>query len=155
MHGFMKIFMDNRGALTIDLIFSIFILLIVLSSISSLISDRMSTAGDLQELAEGRSLADTIAGDINQVYAGGEGHQLRITTPPSIRDQSYEIFIDSSGVYIEFSGRKGLSHIIPDKISSSSSLNQSTATLLPDRDYLIRNVLDRHGQNWIVIMEDK
>lgn len=151
----MLISVDNHGALSVDFIFSIFLFLIVLSSISSIISDRMTTSHDLQELAQARALADEVAIDINQVYAGGDGHSMKISTPPSINNQDYKIFIDSSGVYIEFSGRKGLSHIVPEKISSSPSFNDSTVTLSPERNYLITSLVDKNGQNWIVITEDK
>jgi hypothetical protein len=134
--------------------FATFIILIVLVNTSYIISDRFNLADESKELAEARCLAENIAGSINQVYAGGNGHKISIQLPSFLnKNNNYVVKVNSSGVLVDLDGRKGLAYIIPEKISKSSNvLESSTITLLPGNKYEIINKKDDSGNNWIVII---
>lgn len=145
---------DEGGNLTVDFMFSILLLVVVLGSLTSLVSERLDMVEETHELAQSRSLVESIAGAINQVYAGGEGHHIRIHTPPHINNQEYRVTVNSSGVFIKLQGRRGWALTAPGKFSPSISLESSTITLLPDTDYIILNVKDGNGNHWIVIKKE-
>lgn len=148
--------MDSQGTISIDLLFATFMVLIMLGVMSALVSDRFNMVDESKELVEARSLAESIAGNINQVYAGGNGHIIKIKMPPQINNNSnYRVVVNSSGVLVRLEGRRGLSYITPDKLSSSlTPLESSTITLFPARNYVIINTQEGNGENWIVIMEE-
>jgi hypothetical protein len=142
------------GNLTVDFMFSIFLLLLVLASLTSLIWERLDMVEGSQELAQSRILLENIAGTINQVYAGGEGHSIRIHMPPHINQKEYQVTVNSSGVFMKLEGRRGWALMAPEKFSRDISLKNSAVTLLPDHEYLILNLKDGSGYSWIVIKED-
>lgn len=148
--------MDVQGTISIDFLFATFMILLMLVAMSNLILDRFNMVDESKELVEARSLAEYTAGSINQVYAGGNGHGIRISTPSQIGSYSnYRIVVNSSGVLVRLQGRRGMAYLIPKMISNNPSLlKSSTVTLFPARNYLIINKLDGNGENWIVITED-
>lgn len=145
--------MDIKGTLSIDLLLATFMLLIVIGSTCELIMDRLDMVDESQELVEARTLAENVAGAIDQVYAAGDGHMIKIKMPASIsKNSNYHVEVDSSGVLVDLRGRKGLAYIIPERISKDiNQLQSSTITLNPDEEYKIINKMDGNGNNWIVI----
>lgn len=148
--------MDHQGTLSIDLLFTTFMVLIIIGYTSTLISDRFDTVDSSQELVEARSLAENIAGAINQAYAGGDGHTIKITMPAQINKNNYYIVIvNPSGVVVDLKGRKGLAYIIPEKISATETvLESSEVTLIPGKNYVIMNKKEGKEDNWIVILPE-
>jgi hypothetical protein len=148
--------MDDHGIFSIDLLFATFMVLMIFLTMSNLILDRFNMVDESKELVEGRNLAESVAGAINQVYAGGDGHSVTIKMPPQINNNSnYRVVVNSSGVLVKLEGRRGLAYIIPERISSSSiTLKSSTITLFPSKNYQIQNKKESNGDNWIVIKEE-
>jgi hypothetical protein len=149
--------MDTRGTLAIDLMFATFMILIMVGTMSFLALDRFNMVDESQDLVEARSLADNIAGALNQAYAGGDGHLIEINMPAQINhDNNYIVYVNSSGVLVRSEGRRGFAYSIPEKISASiTSLKSSTVTMFPSKKYIFINKKDGNGENWIVIEEDK
>ena len=149
-------FMDEQGTVSVDLLFAAFIFLIILGYTSTLILDRFNTVDRSQELVEARSLAENIAGAINQAYAGGNGHVIKIRTPDRINnDDKYHVEVNSSGVLVVLEDRRGLAYIIPQKFSKTyDNLQSSTIILSPAKEYVIINKREGKGDNWIVIIEN-
>lgn len=146
--------MESQGIISVDLLLATFMIMIMMGIMSFLILDRFNMADETQELAEARSLAENVAEAINQAYAGGNGHTIKITTPPQLNNNSnYKITVNSSGVLVKLGGRKGIAYVIPDKISSSKSPKKSQITLLPGRNYVIVNKKEENGENQIYIDE--
>ncbi|OPY23355.1 MAG: hypothetical protein A4E27_01528 [Methanobacterium sp. PtaU1.Bin242] len=146
--------MDTRGIISVDLLLATFMVMVMMGIMSFLILDIFNMADESQELAEARSLAENVAGAINQAYAGGNGHTIKITTPPYLNNKNnYRVMINSSGVLVKVGGRSGMAFVIPGKISSSKSLKGSQIILLPGRNYVIVNKKEDNGENWIFIDE--
>lgn len=148
--------MDHQGTISVDLLFATFIFLIILGYTSTLISDRFNTVDRSEELVEARSLAENIAGAINQAYAGGDGHVIKIKMPVKInKDDTYHVEVNSSGVLVILESRRGLAYVIPEKFSSTyNTLESSTIILNPGKEYVVMNKREGKGDNWIVIMEN-
>ncbi len=143
--------MDCHGALSIDFLFSILMVIVVMGSLSTIVSDGMDMAKQSDELGNARMLAEYIAEAIDQTYSGGNGHGIRIVTPPQIGGKYYMVTVNSSGVFIKTGGRGGQAHLVPQKISGSLSLNSSDVILLPGKTYYILNKKGEDGYSWIVI----
>lgn len=143
--------MDNRGIMTVDLIFATLLIIVIAGSIITVVSDRIDTVSQTEELAKARMTADNVAESINKVYSGGTGHSVTISLPDSITDQTYYINVNSSGIYVTIGGMIGKADITPKKISSSYSLDESQITMHGGSTYTIKNVNGSDGCNWIVI----
>ncbi len=138
--------MDQRGIMSVDLLFASLMMLIIIGYTATLASDRFDMVGESERLAEARNLAESIAGAINQAYAGGEGHCIRVKMPPSLgNDSTYRVQVNSSGVLVMPKSRKGLAYTVPKRISN--------IILNPSKEYLIMNMKDGGGENCIVITE--
>ena len=143
--------MDNHGIMTVDLIFATLLITIIAGSIITVVSDRMDTVSQTEELAKARMTADNVAEAINKVYSGGTGHWVNISLPTNITDESYYINVNSSGVYVTIDGMIGKSYITPKKFSDSYLLDESQITMHNGATYTIKNVNGSDGHNWIVI----
>ena len=148
--------MDCFGSLSVDFIFATFMVLIMVGGMSNLVLDRFNMVDESKELVEARSLAEGISGSIDQVYAGGNGHYIKISTPPVIgKNSNYRVMVNSSGVQVRLEGRRGLAYIVPEMISDNpNSLKSSNVILLPARNYIILNKQGGNGENWVVIIND-
>ena len=145
--------MDNRGVMAVDLIFATLLIIIVAGSIITVVSDRIDTASQAEELSKARMTANNIAEAINKVYSSGTGHSVNISLPNNITDKEYYINVNSSGAYVTIGGMIGKAYITPKKISNSYQLHESKITMHSSSRYLIRNVNGSDGYNWIVITE--
>jgi hypothetical protein len=143
--------MDCYGALSIDFLLSILMVMVVMGSLSTIVSNGLDMAEQSDELVNARMLAEYVAGAIDQTYSGGNGHGIRIVTPPEIGGKYYKVTVNSSGVFIKIGGKDGQAHLVPQKISGTISLISSDVTLLPGRTYFILNIKDEDGYSWIVI----
>lgn len=136
-----------------DLLFATLMMIIVMGYTATIASDRFDMVSESQRLAEARSLAENVAGAINQVYAGGEGHTIKIKMPPSLNnDSSYQLQVNSSGVWVMPRYRTGLAYTVPKNIyfyyDSRKILN---FYLYPNREYMITNVKDGGGENCVEV----
>lgn len=139
--------MDRRGIITTDLIFASIIILVIVSSIISLASERIDAASSTDELGNARMTAESVAEAINKAYSGGNGHRVTLSLPANISDRSYVIRVNSSGVFVLIDGKTGKSFINPKKIS--------TVSMHGNRSYIIENVKGPDRNSWIVISEIK
>jgi len=143
--------MDRRGIISTDLIFASIIILVIISSIISVASERIDAASTTDELGNARMIVEYVAGAINKVYNGGNGHAVTLSLPANISGESYDIRVNSSGVFILIDGDTGKSFISPKKISSSDRLIENTVSMKGNQNYTIRNVKGPDGNSWIVI----
>ena len=145
--------MDNRGVMVVDLIFATLLIIIVAGSIITVVSDRIDTASQTEELSKARMTANNVAESINKVYSSGTGHFANISLANNITGKEYFMEVNSSGVYVTIGGMMGKAHITPKKISNSYRLDESQITMRCGSTYLIRNVNGSDGYNWIVITQ--
>ncbi|MEN4007266.1 MAG: hypothetical protein PQ964_07935 [Methanobacteriaceae archaeon] len=141
--------MDRRGIITTDLIFASFLILVIISSTISVVSERIDIASNFEMYGRARMITEYVAGAINKVYTGGNGHAVTLSLPANISGESYVIRVNSSGVYISFAiggvrRRHGKSFISHNKI-------WGTTRMYGNRSYIIRNVRGHDGSRWVSI----
>jgi len=143
--------MDNQGIMTVDLIFATLLIVILIGSIITIISERMDASSQIEELGKARITAENVAEVINNVYSGGSGHSATINLPDNIAGKDYYLNVNSSGVYITVDGMIGKACIAPKKFSASNSLRETQIIIHNGKGYTIKNVNGSDGYEWIVI----
>jgi len=143
--------MDRRGIITTELIFASIIILVIVSSIISVASERIDAASSTDMHGNARMTAEYVAGAINKVYNGGDSHAVTLSLPSNISDKSYNIRVNSSGVFVLIDGKMGKSFINPKRISSSDKLIENAVSMRGNQSYIIKNVKGPDGNSWIVI----
>lgn len=98
--------MDQQGYLSLEFIFTLLVMTVLVGTMVTLTSERMDRAMENEKLSEARFLVEYVASAINKVNSAGNGHEIRITMPPKVGNSSYLLWLNSSGVYIEFEGKK-------------------------------------------------
>lgn len=145
--------MDSRGIIASDLIFASILILMVIGSILTIVTERVDAVSKTEETGKARIIAENIAEAINKVYSGGNGHSANISLPANITDKNYEIKVNSSGVFVLIDGMIGKAHVAPKKFSNNDLFEEKNIYMHNNRKYSLKNVVDAHGNSWIVINE--
>lgn len=141
--------MDKNGWLNVDFMVAFMIIMLTIPSITAIISDRVETVNSVRELAEARILEDNIAGIIEMVHSGGLGCSYTLKLPSKIRNKTYCLTINSTGVYIMFKNHKGTEFITPIRITDGKYY--SNILLEPNTSYNISNIKSGNKNNEILI----
>mgnify|MGYP000862951286 CR=1 FL=1 len=128
---------ECSGAMSVDFIFAIFVILIILQGILALTSDRMDMVKDTEELGSARMVAESVAETIDATYSGGEGQSTMITLPPA-PNKEYRVIVSSSGVYVKVDGMIGKACVTPHPILKSGY----EFTMHPEESYNISTTRD-------------
>ena len=96
--------------------------------------------------------AENVAEAINKVYSGGTGHEITVSLPQNINGKDYNIIVNSTGVYISIDGMMGKAYTVPKGISNSYSLTNSKVIMQNNKQYVLKNINDSSGSNWVVII---
>ena len=140
---------DQLATLNIDFVISMLFLLVIIGSVFSIAEGRFETVNKADEAAQARSISEKVASTIEEVYAGGEGHEIKIEMPPDIKGSNYDVSVNQSGVLIQVGGWSGYSYSFFKKISNYD-LNQEEVTLRPNKNYTVRNVKDGKSNKVII-----
>jgi len=133
----------EMGVFTTDFLVSLLCLSFIISYSMAIASYRIDYANEEGILTDLRVLMDELAGRINLVLAGGPGHEMVFTAPPSIHGSRYQLWVNSSGVYGMVNGRYGRSPIYPCMVVDSNG-NPRTIILRPGLTYKISNLNRDH-----------
>lgn len=120
--------MDNKGFISIEYLFSLFILVIIALGLLFFASSSISSSLNIEDSVAHRLILDDVANQIAQVDSNGVGYS-KILKLPSDRGY-YEITVDKNSLTMEFSDKKGESMLILANIDSKY-------TLVSGRSYLI------------------
>ena len=120
--------MDNKGFISIEYLFSLFILVIIALGLLFFASSSISSSLNIEDSVAHRLILDDVANQIAQVDSNGVGYS-KILKLPSDRGY-YEITVDKNRLTMEFSDKKGESMLILADIGS-------IYTLVSGRSYMI------------------
>lgn len=120
--------MDEKGFISIEYLFSIFILLIIASGLLFFTQSIMQSNNDIENDVEHRLILDNLAGLINQVNSHGEGYSAHIDLDSKVG--YYEITVDFDRLTMQYSNRKGEIQIFPLKIDSKYRLYSGRSYLI-------------------------
>ena len=97
--------MDNKGFISVEYIFSLFIILIIACSVLFYSESIFNSSFNIEDAISHRLILDGVANEISQVSSNGEGYSKYIELPS---DRGYfEITVDKSKLTIEYDGKKG------------------------------------------------
>lgn len=112
--------MDEKGFISIEYLFSIFIILIIASGLLFFTSATIMSEKNIEDNVNHRLILDNFANLISQVNSNGEGYSLwvNLDSEPGY----YEITVERNKLTIEFSNKKGETLILPLNIDSKYKL---------------------------------
>lgn len=97
--------MDDKGFISVEYVFSLFIVIIVACSILFYGESVINSSFNIEDNVGHRLILDDVAGQISQVNSNGVGYSKYIILPS---DKGYfEITVDKSRLTIEYDGKKG------------------------------------------------
>ena len=97
--------MDNKGFISIEYLFSLFILIIIALGVLFYASSAISSSLNIEDSVTHRLILDDVANVISQVNSNGVGYSKHIKLPS---DMGYfEITVERNKLTIEYDGKKG------------------------------------------------
>ena len=97
--------MDNKGFISIEYLFSIFVILIIAIPLLFLSQSAIESSLNVEDSVSHRLVLDDVASTISQVNSNGEGYSKSITLPSD--KGYYEITVEKGKLTIEYGDRKG------------------------------------------------
>lgn len=131
--------MDQKGQISVDLLFATLILIIVVTSIVSISSSGIDVANGT-EISKAKVLADDVSRSIDTVFSNGYGQYSVLQLPNVSNDTTtdfkytYVIKVDSSGVTVTYMDKSIVSSIIPN-----NKLGNVPVPMSPGKKYNITN----------------
>lgn len=96
--------MDNKGFISIEYLFSLFIIIIIACSVLFLSHSAIGSSFNIEDSVTHRLILDDVAGKISQVNANGEGYSKYIKLPS---DKGYfEIKVKKDKLILEYDHKK-------------------------------------------------
>lgn len=127
--------MDQRGQLSVDLLFATLIILIIIASITSLVSSGILTANNAG-LSQAKVIADDVANAINTNLNDGDGHYTQLSLPNI--NQAYTVTINGNMVVVSYNGLNATSKIMTNNVVTAGTSN--SPVLQNGSTYNISNV---------------
>lgn len=112
--------MDNKGFISIEHLFSLFIILIIASSMLFYSEATITSSFNIEESITHRLVLDDVRNQISQVNSNGPGYSKYIKLPSNIG--YFEIIVDKSKLTIEYEDKKGETQLPLIKIDSKYRL---------------------------------
>ena len=96
--------MDNKGFISAEYLFSLFIILIIACGLLFYSSSAISSSFDIEDAVVHRLILDDVASEISQVNSNGGGYSKYINLPS---DKGYfEITLKKDKLIMEYLGKK-------------------------------------------------
>ena len=97
--------MDDKGFISIEYLFSLFIVIIIACGMLFYTSASISSSLNIEDSVTHRLILDEVANQIAQVNSNGEGYSKYIILPS---DKGYfEITVDKNRLVIQYDDKKG------------------------------------------------
>ncbi|MFR3857621.1 MAG: hypothetical protein ACLTWT_08520 [Methanobrevibacter smithii] len=124
--------MDKKGVISLEAIFSIFIILLIVASILFYVQSNLESDKNIESSFSHRLILDNLANCINQVNSNGEGFSKKVLLPQ--KEYAYKITVEKSKLTIEYSNKKGELAILPADINRNYELYGGRSYLIENRD---------------------
>ena len=130
--------MDDKGFISIEYLFLIFVILIIAIPLLFLSQSAIESSLNIDDSVSHRVILDDVANSISQVNSNGEGYSKSIKLPSDVG--YYEITVENNKLTIEYDNKKG------ETLLSLSNIDLKYK-LYSGRSYLI----SKNGDGKIVI----
>ena len=97
--------MDNKGFISVEFLFSLFIILIVAAGLLVYSQNTINSSLNIESDMNHRLILDNVANTINQVDSQGEFYSKYLKLP--ITDKNYVLTLDRNKLTIEYDNKKG------------------------------------------------
>ena len=97
--------MDDKGFISIEYLFSLFIILVIACSLLFYSSSAINSSFNIEDSISHRLILDNVANEISQVNSNGAGYSKYIELPSN--KGYFEITVDRSKLTMEYEGKKG------------------------------------------------
>lgn len=125
--------MDNQGFISIDYLFSIFLILLIAIGILYFSESTLNSAENIEKTTSYRLFLDNIADEINQVNSNGANFSKVISLPYKIQDNSYVLTLSGDSLTLDIDNRKASTNIFPIKLENNLDVD-----LYGGNSYLIK-----------------
>lgn len=132
-----KFKLRKRGFFSIDALFAIILLLLIVSTLINLYQGRAQVAKDSRAKMEGKMVSEKLAGAINTVHASGNPLTINLDLPENILNQEYTIEFNQSNrnISLEFSGGENSSDytaasVVVDELEIPETLDLSQEIMI-------------------------
>ena len=124
--------MDEKGFISIENLFSIFIIIIIAFSLLFFTLTSIESVNNIENNVQHRLILDKVASLISQVNAHGAGYSmyLKLDSKPGY----YEITVEKNKLTMEFLNKKGETLILPIKIDSKYKLHGGKSYIVSKND---------------------
>ena len=124
--------MDNKGFISIEYLFSLFILIIIALGVLFYASASISSSLNIEDGVTHRLILDDVANVISQVNSNGVGYSKFIKLPS---DKGYfEITVDRNKLTMECDGKKGETILMLANIDSKYRLVSGRSYVITKTD---------------------
>ena len=97
--------MDNKGFISVEFLFSLFIILIVAAGLLVYSQNTINSSLNIESDMRHRLILDNVANTINQVDSQGEFYSKYLKLPKT--DKNYVLTLDKNKLIIEYDNKKG------------------------------------------------
>lgn len=112
--------MDNKGFISIEYLFSLFIVMIIALGVLFYASASISSSLNIEDSVTHRVILDDVANVISQVNSNGVGYSKYLKLPS---DKGYfEITVEKNRLVMEYDGKKGETLLMLADIDSKYKL---------------------------------
>lgn len=105
--------MNDKGFISIQYLFSIFLLVLIAIFILSLSFNSMASEQRVENHLSVRMVLDSVSDSINQVSSNGEGYSKEITLPDRILGSSYVLRVSKNDIVFHGGDRMAHNDIMP------------------------------------------
>ena len=124
--------MDNKGFISIEYLFSLFILVIIALGVLFFASSAISSSLNIEDGITHRLILDEVANQISQVNSNGAGYSKYIRLPS---DKGYfEITVERNKLTMEYDDKKGETLMMLANMDSKYKLVSGKSYLITKTD---------------------
>ena len=124
--------MDNKGFISIEYLFSLFILVIIALGVLFFASSAISSSLNIEDGITHRLILDEVANQISQVNSNGAGYSKYIRLPS---DKGYfEITVERNRLTMEYDDKKGETLMMLANMDSKYKLVSGKSYLITKTD---------------------
>ena len=124
--------MDNKGFISIEYLFSLFILVIIALGVLFFASSAISSSLNIEDGITHRLILDEVANQISQVNSNGAGYSKYIRLPS---DKGYfEITVERNRLTMEYDDKKGETLMMLANMDSPYKLVSGKSYLITKTD---------------------
>ncbi len=138
--------MDKKGFISIQYLFSIFLILTIAIGLLYFTASSLQTTENIQKQDQIRLIVDEVADQINQVNSNGEGYSKVIHMPDY--QTSYKIVVFKNYVKIDCGSRMAKSRILDCNLVNGNGITTDKIEMYSENSYLLLNNGDLMIKRW-------